>query len=90
MTLTGQLICNNAEEAARVRAALDGHIHLTRAEPGCVSFQVVPTDDPMIWQVDETFTDQAAFEAHQTRASTSDWATQTTGVERKYTVTGLT
>lgn len=90
VTLTGQLICTTQHEAARVRAAIETHIRLTRAEPGCVSFEVVPTDDPMIWQVDEVFTDQAAFEAHQTRAKTSDWATQTAGITRKYTVTGLT
>lgn len=90
VTLTGQLICASAAEAARVRAALDAHIRLTRAEPGCLSFTVVPTDDPLIWQVDEAFTDAAAFEAHQARAEGSDWARQTAGIERRYTVNGLT
>jgi quinol monooxygenase YgiN len=90
VTLTGQLICKTADEAARVRAALDDHIRLTRAEPGCLSFHVVPTADPLVWQVDEAFVDAAAFEAHQARAADSDWAGQTAGIERAYTVTGLT
>lgn len=90
VTLTGQLICKDAAEASRVRAALADHIRLTRAEPGCLSFEVVQTDDPLVWQVDEAFTDAPAFTAHQTRASTSEWAAQTAGIERKYKVNGLT
>ncbi len=89
VTLTGQLICKTEDEAARVRAALDTHIRLTRAEPGCLSFEVTPTDDPLVWQVDEAFADKAAFDAHQTRAGASDWAAQTAGIERNYTITGL-
>ncbi|WP_299875897.1 antibiotic biosynthesis monooxygenase [uncultured Sulfitobacter sp.] len=89
VTLTGQLICKTEDEAARVRAALDTHIRLTRAEPGCLSFEVNPTDDPLVWQVDEAFADKAAFDAHQTRAGASDWAVQTAGIERNYTITGL-
>lgn len=90
VTLTGQLICKTDAEADRVRAALETHISLTRAEPGCLSFKVVPTQDPLIWQVDEAFSDAAAFKAHQARAEKSDWAVQTAGIERRYTVAGLT
>ena len=90
VTLTGQLICNRADDASRVQAALDALFRLTRGEPGCLSFEVVPTEDPLVWQVDETFVDAAAFEAHQTRANNSNWAAQTAGIERKYTITGLT
>lgn len=89
VTLTGQLICANDDEAARVRAALDAHIAATRAEAGCIAFDVTPTSDPMVWQVDERFSGPAAFEAHQTRASTSDWAVQTKGIKRAYTIQGM-
>jgi len=87
--LTGVLRCANDAEAARVRAALPEHVRLTRAEPGCLSFDVTPTDDPLVWEVAETFIDPAAFEAHQARAGASDWARETAGIERDYTITGM-
>lgn len=66
---------------------LPEHIRLTRAEPGCLSFDVTRTDDPMIWQVDEAFTDREAFDAHQTRTGASDWAAQTADIARDYAIT---
>lgn len=89
VTLTGYLRCETEEQAARVRAALPEHIRLTRAEPGCVSFNVTPTDDPLVWEVTEEFLDPAAFEAHQERASRSVWSSETAGIPRDYDVTGL-
>ncbi len=89
VTLHGTLRCANPNEAARVRAALPEHIRLTREEPGCLSFDVTPTDDPLVWHVAESFVDKAAFEAHQTRAQDTHWATQTAGIQRDYTITGL-
>lgn len=89
VTLSGYLRCETEEQAARVRAALDEHIRLTRAEPGCLSFEVTPTDDPLVWTVTEEFSDADAFAAHQDRAATSDWARQTRGIPRDYTVKGL-
>lgn len=89
VTLNGTLTCATADELARVHANVDTHIALTRAEVGCLSFEVVQTDDPMVWSVAERFTDAAAFEAHQTRTSASDWARETRGMVRAYTTTGL-
>ncbi|MEO0402009.1 MAG: antibiotic biosynthesis monooxygenase [Pseudomonadota bacterium] len=89
VTLTGFLRCANTDEATRVRAALEAHIRLTRAEPGCVSFEVHPTDDPLVWSVAEEFTTPAAFEAHQARASVSAWAEHTKGIARDYTIVGM-
>ncbi|WP_299280662.1 antibiotic biosynthesis monooxygenase [uncultured Tateyamaria sp.] len=89
VTLTGTLRCATAGEAARVRAALPEHIGLTRAEAGCVSFEVTPTDDPLIWDVAEEFTTPDAFTAHNTRAAASDWAIQTKGITRDYKITGM-
>lgn len=89
VTLTGTLTCDADAEAARVRAALPEHIRLTRAEPGCLSFEVIPTDDPMVWTVAERFTDPAAFNSHQARAATSDWARATVGIARDYKISGL-
>ncbi|NNK16448.1 MAG: antibiotic biosynthesis monooxygenase [Sulfitobacter sp.] len=89
VTLNGYLRCANEDEAARVRAALDEHIRLTRSEPGCISFEVTPTDDPLVWTVAEEFTTPESFNAHQERASASDWAEATKGIARDYTVKGM-
>jgi quinol monooxygenase YgiN len=89
VTLTGKLICANEAEANRVRAALPAHILATRAEAGCISFEVTPTDDPLVWHVDERFDSPTAFDIHQARASTSPWADETKGIERAYTIQGM-
>jgi quinol monooxygenase YgiN len=89
VVLTGHLRCDTAEQAAQVTLALPEHIRLTRAEPGCISFDVTPTDDPLVWAVDEEFTDAAAFDAHQTRTRASDWAKASAGIPRDFHVTGL-
>jgi quinol monooxygenase YgiN len=85
--LSGRLICQTHAQARRVAMALPDHIRLTRAETGCVSFDVTPTQDPLIWDVCEIFTDRAAFDAHQARSAASDWAAQTAGIRRAYTIT---
>ena len=84
--LSGQLICANAAEAARVRRYLPDHIALSRAQPGCLSFDVTPTADPLIWQVEETFLDRASFEAHQQRSRASVWFAQTASIKRVYQI----
>ena len=84
--LSGSLICTTHAQARAVMMCLPDHLRLTRAEPGCLSFDVVETDDPMIWQVDEAFIDRAAFEAHQSRAAASDWGQQTAGITRDYVI----
>lgn len=86
VTLTGRLICADAAQAAVVRAHLPEHLRLTRAEPGCLTFEVAATDDPLVWQVDERFTGRAAFEAHQARTRASAWGRATAGIRREFTV----
>lgn len=66
---------------------LPRHIQLTHAEPGCLSFDVQPTDDPFEWIVAERFADQAAFSAHQARVRASEWGRATAGIERDYVIT---
>jgi len=71
-----------------VTKALIDHIVLTRAETGCLSFEVTPCPDIQgRFLVAETFVDRVAFEHHQIRASTSPWAKITTGLPRDYTIT---
>jgi quinol monooxygenase YgiN len=71
IALTGVLTCSLADAPA-VREALPAHIRLSRAEPGCLSFEVMETA-PGVFAVFERFEDRAAFEAHQARTRASDW-----------------
>lgn len=78
-------------ELARVKAALAQHIRLTRAESGCLIFEVTQDRaNPCRFAVYEEFADPAAFAAHQRRVNASRWGEVTVKVERHYTVTGLT
>ena len=71
-----------------VRAGLIDHIRLTHQEPGCISFDVTENPDiPGRFDVAETFTDQASFDAHQTRTKASPWAEITAGIPRDYEIT---
>lgn len=80
-----------ADRLDQIRAGLIDHIRLTRAEPGCISFEVTEDpDSPGRFNVAEEFTDSNAFHAHQTRAQASDWARISDGIPRDYSVTGLT
>ena len=83
--LTGKLICANDEQAARVREYLPEHIRLTKAEPGCLYFDVSHAG-AMTWDVEERFADRAAFEAHQARTRASAWWDQTAGIAREYQI----
>lgn len=82
--LRGQLICMTEDEAQAVRQHLPRHIALTRAEPGCLVFDVSPTDDPMVWEVMEAFRDRASFDAHQARTRDSAWFAATRGILRDF------
>lgn len=89
VTLTGELVCKNRDEAQLVAEYLPEHVTLTRAEPGCISFKVTPTDDPSVWRVDEHFEHELAFSAHQERVARSEWGRMTAGIERRYSIDGL-
>ena len=84
--LVGKLICKDDEEAAIVATYLPEHIRLSRAEPGCLSFEV-PQIAPLIWEVRESFTDRAAFDAHQTRTKASEWFQKSAAIAREYQIT---
>lgn len=71
-----------------VKTALPIHVALTRAERGCLAFDVVPcprTEHRFL--VSELFVDQQAFDAHQTRTKQSGWAKVTAGIPRDYSIT---
>jgi quinol monooxygenase YgiN len=87
--LTGELICANQEEQTLVATLLPQHIRLTRAEPGCLSFEVTPSSNPLVWLVSERFDSESAFRFHQERVAGSEWGQQTAHITRRYTVEGL-
>ena len=62
--LSGQLVCHTQDQANTVQDRLPLHLALTRAEPGCCSFIVTTTSDPLVWQVEECFEHAAFFKAH--------------------------
>lgn len=82
--LTGTLTCAPAE-AETVRAALPEHIRLSRAEPGCLAFDVTETA-PGEFSVSERFVDRSAFDAHQTRTRASDWWRVTAYMPRHFEI----
>ena len=84
--LSGQLVCADATEVAIVIRYLPAHLALTRNEPGCLSFEVGQTSDPLSWQVDELFLDADAFAAHQRRVALGEWGRATAGIERRYAI----
>ena len=68
-----------------LKDALARHIRLTRAEKGCLRFEV--DYNPNIkgrLDVVEVFESKAAFHAHQRRTAASDWAVITQGSPRHY------
>jgi quinol monooxygenase YgiN len=84
--VTGTLTCASAEDAAVVGWLLPDHVRLSRAESGCLTFNVDPTSDPLVWRLDESFADRAAFEAHHTRTRASEWFRATAHLGRDYRV----
>ena len=87
--LKGHLICLTEAEAAAVRAHRPDHQALTRAEPGCLSFDILDTDDPLVFDVQEGFRDRPAFDAHQARTRDSAWFAATRGILRDFRVEEL-
>jgi quinol monooxygenase YgiN len=88
LNVNGFLIASSPAEADRLQPFLDEHIRLTRAEPGCLSFDAPrDTDDPSRFRLREAFRDRAAFEAHQTRTRASRWFTESKDLRRDFQVT---
>lgn len=82
--LTGRMTCAD-HEIDIARAALPEHIRLSRAEPGCLSFDVTETA-PGTFTVTESFAGRAAFDAHQNRTRASGWWHVTGHMPRTFTM----
>ena len=87
--LSGRLVCMSEEERSAVLLHRPAHVQATLAEPGCLSFTIDDTDDPLIFDVRESFRDRAAFDAHQTRTRDSAWFAATRHILRDFRVEEL-
>jgi quinol monooxygenase YgiN len=82
--LTGALICEPSD-LETVLSALPDHIRLTRAERGCLSFEVTQSEtNPCRFDVHERFVDRIAFDAHQHRTRASAWWHLTAHIPRQF------
>ena len=87
--LSGHILVRRHEIDA-VKAALPEHIARTRAESGCLVFEVKEDQNALgRFSVYEEFSSPEAFAHHQKRASASEWGTITQNVTRHYTIHGL-
>lgn len=85
--LSGYILVADSDLAA-VRQALPQHQSLTRAEDGCLVFNVTASHtSPNRFDVYEEFIDQSAFEYHQARVQASAWGRITSNVSRHYQIT---
>jgi len=76
------------DKVEQVTAALQEHITLTRAEQGCLSFEVTPCPDVKgRFLVAEVFQNRTAFDHHQNRTKRSKWAKITKDMPRSYHIT---
>lgn len=86
--LSGTLTCAGPDDVRAIAHHVAAHVAASRAEPGCLAFDLWQTDDPMVWQVRERFASAAAFAAHQRRTRASAWWAATGHIPRRFTVTG--
>lgn len=84
IALTGRLICNDTAQMMTALSLLPDHVEASRAEPGCLRFDLWQDDDPMIWHLAELFVDADAFAAHQARLADSAWGRDSTAITRDY------
>jgi quinol monooxygenase YgiN len=85
--VTGTLICANEAQRQIVLAHLPAHIEASRAEPGCLKFNVQPTENPLIWRLDESFATTEDFNMHQQRTKASLWGQVSSEIGRDFTFT---
>ena len=83
IALSGHIYCADAQQLKIVLDHLPEHVALSRAEPGCLYFAIDQTVDPMIWQIEELFADQAALDAHNARMATSTWPQVSKALKRE-------
>ena len=82
VALSGHITCADMGQLMALLAHVQSHASASRAEPGCLYFEIAQTDDPLVWQVEELFRDRAALAAHRARTRQSAWWAATSGIAR--------
>ena len=82
VSLTGRLVCRDMAEMLALLDHAQEHIEASRAEPGCLQFDLTQTDDPLVFAVAERFADAGAYAAHQARTRGSAWWHATADIAR--------
>ena len=86
--LAGHISAAEPERAAVIKA-LPQHIALSRAEKGCLRFDVSQdSQKPSKFHVFEVFDSENAFKAHQLRSAQSGWAAVSENCQRDYVIIG--
>jgi quinol monooxygenase YgiN len=82
--LTGRITIPAAEQAEMV-PLFEEHARLSRAEPGCLRFEIAcEACDAEVFSVSELFVDEAAFEAHGERTRASEWGRRSAHLVREF------
>jgi len=87
LIVSGTITCTQ-QELATFSEVVSEHINLTRAEPGCIEFDI-KQDAPgsCTFLIAERFTNRAAFESHTARTRASDWWGKTQHIPRDINIT---
>lgn len=86
IVVSGSITCE-PNDLDMLSAAVDEHIRLTRAEAGCIEFDIVqsaPGSGKFV--ISERFVDRAAFDAHTARTRASNWWAKTQHIPRDITI----
>ncbi|MFV0384027.1 GNAT family N-acetyltransferase [Paracoccus sp. (in: a-proteobacteria)] len=84
IALSGRLICADAAQMMTALSLLPDHMELSRAEAGCLRFDLWQDEDPLVWNLTELVADAQAFAAHQSRTTDSVWGRDSAGMARDF------
>lgn len=82
VALSGHITCAGMGQLMVLLTHVQSHVAASRAEPGCLYFDIAQTDDPLVWRVEELFRDRAALDAHRARTRQGAWWAATSGIAR--------
>ncbi len=86
VSVTGTLTATGTD-IETARRLIPDHVARSRAEPGCLRFNLTEdADQPGLWRLDELFADRAGFEAHQRRTRASLWGQESGAMVRDFTI----
>lgn len=84
IAVEGRLICADMGQMMLALDLLPDHVAASRNEPGNLRFDLSQTEDPLIWSLNELFTDAGAFAAHRARTLASRWGRDSGAITRDF------